>query len=164
MRPPRLLNRLVVVGGMQSSTSIDIAASPKKVWKIITDFENCAENISGIMSAEVLEPATGPSVVGLKWKETRMFAGREATETMWITEAKANSHYVARAESHGAVYNSTMQIEPTDSGCRLTMTFEGIPQTTGAKIMWALTGWMAKKSVQKACAKDLEDIKAVAEK
>ncbi len=147
---------------METSASIDIAAKPDAVWAIITDFENADKHISGILKVEVLEkPARG--IKGLKWKEWRKFGGREATEVMWITESKKNSHYTARAESHGAVYLSTMSIEKTDDGCTLTMTFLGEPQTFGAKLMWALTGWMAKGQVQKACAKDLEDIKAAAE-
>ncbi len=147
---------------MQMTQSTTIHASPSKVWKIITDFENCAENISGILSAQVLErPAKG--IVGLKWTETRKFAGKEASETMWITDAKANQFYEARAESHGAVYISRLSIDKTDDGCTLTMRFDGTPQTFGSKVMWALTGWMAVKPMRKAIAQDLADIKAKAE-
>ncbi len=145
------------------STSMDIQATPKKVWSIIADIEGSAQRIGGIHKIEVLEKPTGKSLVGLKWKEWRTFAGREATEVMWIVEAKANQFYTARAESHGAVYLSTLSIEPIDDGCTLTMTFQGLPQTMGAKVMWALTGWMAKAATRKAIAQDLEDIKAAAE-
>lgn len=149
--------------GMEMSTSIDINAKPAAVWAIISDIEGSADTISGIHKIEILETPKGKSMVGLKWKEWRTFGGREATEVMWITDAEPKSHYVARAESHGSIYNSTMSIEPHDDGCTLTMTFEGVPQTMGAKIMWALTGWMAKGAVKKACSKDLADIKAAAE-
>lgn len=148
---------------MQTSTSIQINASPDKVWQIIADIDNSADTISGINKIEILEPPKGNSIKGLKWKETRTFAGREATEVMWITEARKNSHYVARAESHGAIYLSTMRIGKDGHGCTLTMEFNGEAVTTGAKIMWALTGWLAKGAVKKACAKDLQDIKAAAE-
>ncbi len=148
---------------MQVNVSTDISATPSKVWKIITDIENSQATISGIDKVEVLEPAKGPSITGLKWKETRTMFGREATEVMWITEAKANSHYDTRAESHGAVYTTRMVVEKIDGGTRLSMTFNGEPQTRGAKIMWALTGWMAKGAMRKTCAKDLDDIKAAAE-
>lgn len=148
---------------MEMSTSIDIDAPPTTVWNIITDIAYSADIIQGIHKVEVLEPAKGPSIVGLKWKEWRTFGGREATEIMWITEAEEPSHYVARAESHGSIYNSTMAIKPEGDGSTLTMTFEGTPQTLGARIMWALTGWMAKGAVRKACAADLADIKTAAE-
>ncbi len=148
---------------MKIAEFVHINASAEKVWAIISDIENAPGVIQGILKLRVLEPAKGPSIVGLKWEETRMFGGREATEVMWVTEAVENSHYRTRAESHGAVYESGMHIEPDGAGCNLTMTFTGEPQSFGAKVMWALTGWMAKNSVKKACSKDLADIKAAAE-
>ncbi len=147
---------------MKMSASTAVAAKPSKVWKVITDIEHAADTISGIDAVEVLEkPKKG--VVGLKWKETRTFGGREATEVMWITDAKADAFYATRAESHGAVYLSRFDIEKTDAGCTLTFTFDGTPQTFGAKVMWALTGWMMKGPMRKAVAADLADIKKAAE-
>ncbi|MGB0652090.1 MAG: SRPBCC family protein [Thermoplasmatota archaeon] len=150
---------------MKMSLSIDIEASTQAVWDVIADIENAADRIRGINSLEVLEPATGPSIVGLKWKETRTFAGRDATETMWITAAEEPSYYDTRAESHGSIYQTRMSVDPTSDGAgsRLTMTFEGTPQTFGAKLLWALTGWMATKPMKKALTEDLEDIKKAAE-
>lgn len=148
---------------METSTSTPINAKPEQVWQIITDIEHSAETISGINKIEIIDQPKGTSIKGLKWKEWRKFAGKEATEVMWITEARKNSHYVARAESHGAIYLSTMRIEKAEGGCTLTMSFEGQAVTFGAKVLWFLTGWMAKGAVKKACAKDLEDIKAAAE-
>ncbi|MGB1585539.1 MAG: SRPBCC family protein [Thermoplasmatota archaeon] len=147
---------------MQMALSTPIAATPTKVWNIITDIENATDRIQGILAIEMLEkPKTG--VVGLKWKETRKFAGKEAHEIMWITEAKKPKFYVTRAENHGAIYTSRMDIEKTDDGCILTMGFHGETVTLGAKIMWALTGWMAKGPMRKAITQDLADIKAAAE-
>lgn len=147
---------------MQLSLSTDINATPTKVWNIITDIDGAAERIRGILAVEVLEkPDKG--VVGLKWKETRKFAGREAHEIMWITEAAKPKFYETRAESHGAVYKSRLSVEKTKDGCTLTMSFDGQAVAVGAKIMWFLTGWMAKKPMIKAITEDLEDIKAAAE-
>lgn len=148
---------------MQTSASISIQATPSKVWSIISDIENAEDTISGINKIEVLETPKGASMKGLKWKEWRTFGGREATEVMWITEARKDSHYVARAESHGAVYESTMRIEKAEGGCTLTMSMDAQPVTFAAKVMWFLTGWMFKGAIKKACAADLADIKAAAE-
>ncbi len=148
---------------MHVSVSTDISAPAADVWKVITDIENSGAIIGGIDEIKILEPATGPSIVGLKWKETRTMFGKEATEVMWITEAEEPSFYKTRAESHGARYESQLAVEPTAGGSRLTMSFEGTPQTTGAKVMWALTGWMAKGAMRKALIRDLADIKAAVE-
>lgn len=147
---------------MQLSLSTPIQATPTKVWNVITDIDGATERIRGILAVEVLErPKSG--VKGLKWKETRKFAGREAHEIMWITDAKKPQFYETRAESHGAIYVSRLSIDKTDHGCVLTMSFDGQAVTFGAKIMWFLTGWMAKKPMIKAITEDLEDLKAAAE-
>ena len=147
---------------MKVSCQIQINAPKEKVWNIITNIEKAAEHISGIKSVEVLEkPDSG--VIGLKWKETREMFGKEAQETMWITEAIENSYYQTRAESHGAIYISKMAIDEENGTSTLTMSFDGTAQTTGAKIMSALMGWMFKKGTIKAIEKDLSDIKARAE-
>ena len=82
---------------------------------------------------------------------------------MWITDAKKPQFYETRAESHGAIYVSRLSIDKADDGCVLTMSFDGQAVTFGAKIMWFLTGWMAKKPMIKAITEDLEDLKAAAE-
>jgi hypothetical protein len=82
---------------------------------------------------------------------------------MWVTNAADGSFYETRAESHGSVYVSRIELEPHDDGTRLSMGFEGTPVTAGAKILWALTGWMAKSAMRKALNADLADIKAAAE-
>lgn len=146
---------------MQVSQSIHIDAPTKTVWDVITDIHGCEERISDIIRAEVLEE--GDPLVGLKWQETRKFAGKEATETMWITDAVDGEWYQTRAESHGAIYKSKMAVVPDGDGSKLTMSFDGEAVTTGAKIMWALTGWMAKKPLMKSIMADLTDIKAACE-
>ncbi len=147
---------------MKISCTTQINAPKEKVWDIITNIEKAAEHISGIKSVEVLEkPHSG--VIGLKWKELRVMFGKEAEETMWITEAEENSHYQTRAESHGAIYISKLSIKEENGASHLTMSFDGQAQTTGAKIMSALMGWMFKKGTIKAVEQDLADIKAKAE-
>lgn len=147
---------------MKMQLTTPIAATPTKVWNVITDIENATDRISGILAIEVLEkPKSG--VVGLKWKETRKFAGKEADEVMWITDATKPRFYTTRAESHGSIYTSRFDIEKTDDGCVLTMGFDGQAVSLGAKILWFLTGWMAKGPMKKAITEDLADIKAAAE-
>jgi len=143
-----------------ASQSIEIFAAPETVWGVIADIQNAVNVISGIKAIEILEAAPGPTITGVKWKETREWMGRDAVEVMWITDACSPSFYETRAESHGSVYTSRMELEPTQNGTRLTMKFNCQPETFGAKTMWLLTGWMAKKSLAKVIGQDLADIKA----
>ncbi len=147
-----------------TSESIEIVAAPAAVWAVISDIQNAVNVISGIKAIEIIEAAPGPTITGMKWKETREFMGRDAVEVMCITDACSTSFYQTRAESHGAIYISRMQLEPTQTGTCLTMTFNAQPQTFGAKLMWLLTGWMAKKSLSKVIVQDLVDIKTAVEK
>jgi hypothetical protein len=142
----------------------EIEAPPKDVWAVVADIENAGAAISGIKAVEILEAASGPSIVGLKWRETREWLGRDAVEVMWITDAREGSYYETRAESHGSIYTSRMELEATPTGTLLTMGFSCQPVTFGAKVLWALTGWMAKKSLSKVIDQDLEDVKGAVEK
>jgi len=146
-----------------ASQSIDIVAAPEAVWAVIADIQNAVNVISGIKAIEIIEAAPGPTITGVKWRETREFMGRDAVEVMWITDSRSPSFYEARAESHGTVYVSRMELEPTQTGSRLTMKFNCQPETFGAKVMWLLTGWMAKKSLCKVIDQDLVDIKTAVE-
>lgn len=141
-----------------------ITAPTEKVWALITDIENSAQRISGIQSVEVLErPTDGAALTGLKWKETRVMFGKEATEIMWVTEVAEGEFYRVAAESHGSRYLTKMAVEPVAGATRLSMEFAAEPQTFGAKVMWFLTGPLFKGATRKALQKDLTDLKAAAE-
>ena len=147
---------------MHMNIEVPIDASKHDIWNLITDIEHASDRISGIEEVEVLEsPADG--LVGLKWRETREFGGKKATETMWVTEAVKDSHYRTEARSHGSVYRSRMYITDDSEGTRLGMDFDCEPQTFGAKLMWGVFGFMFRGATHKALLQDLKDIKAAAE-
>lgn len=143
---------------MRVSSQVDINASAKTVWNVVTDIENSANTISAIQKVEILEKPKA-KLVGLKWRETRTMFGKTATEVMWITGAAEASHYETRAESHGSIYTTRITLQPHEGGTRLQMDFEGKPVTFGAKLMWGLMGFMFKGATRKALQKDLDDIK-----
>jgi carbon monoxide dehydrogenase subunit G len=143
------------------SVSTEIAAPPTIVWAKVTDLEGSVDAISGIEAVEVL--TDGPFDLGTRWRETRTMFGKTATEVMTVSAIDNGHSYTTVADSHGAHYESTVSVEPTASGSRLTMTFTGTPTSTMGKVMAALTGWMAKGATIKALQKDLDDLKRVCE-
>ncbi len=147
-----------------ASRSRLISADSSVVWEVISDIENAERYISAIKKIEVLEPRQGGSILGFKWKETREWMGRDAVELMWVTATDDESFYETRAESHGSVYTSRMELSNTAAGTELSMLFYCEPLSLGAKIMWLMTGWMAKKSLGKMIDQDLGDIRQAVEK
>ena len=148
--------------------SVAIAAHPGIVWRAVSNIEHAARWIPAIKSIEILDgPRTGK---GLRWRETRIMFGREATEVMEIAEWKppfsrdGGGMYVATATNHGTAYRSDVRVEPSGSGTRLTFTFEATALTLVARIMSALMMPFMKGAVTKALQADLEAIKAHCER
>lgn len=148
---------------MQVEASITIAAPPERVFSVFTDFKNLESNVPAITKVELLEK-NGEPVVGMKWRETRVMFGKEATETMWISEITSPQSYVVEAESHGVHYRSTYTFTPTDNGgTHVSMTFGGEPQTMMGKVMAAIFGSLMKGATTKALEDDMTALKKVAE-
>jgi len=154
---------------MKIDCKIPVNASKEIIWNIISDYEHMVENIGAITKVEILEkPTSADSLVGLKWTETRTMFGSEATETMWVTESVTNDYYQTRAENCGAVYISKMYIssDVVDDQKQnyVGMAFDGEAQSLCSKVMMVAMGWLMVGATKKALMKDLEDIKALAEK
>ena len=129
---------------MEVTADIEIAKSKKEVWTTITDIKNCANYISGIIDIQLLtQPEEG--LVGLKWKETREFFGKEASEIMWITDSVETEYYCTRAESHGSIYTTKLSLGEFEGKTTLTRLFQnsvifgrasGVFLTTIGKSLW----------------------------
>jgi len=112
---------------------VAINGSKAAIWAAITNIANASETISGIENIEVLEkPANG--LVGLRWRETRMYFGKPATVEKRITDAAENEFYKTRAESDGFVFLSTMSISESSGGVTLTSSHDSKPQGIVAKL------------------------------
>ncbi|MCB9182896.1 MAG: SRPBCC family protein [Flavobacteriales bacterium] len=141
---------------------ITIDASKAAVWAATTDIANLAQLLSTVLRIEVVSrPATG--LEGLKWKETRMPLGKEATVEKWITEAKENEYYTTRAEQGGFVFITTNRISGSDGNVTLTGIHETRPQSFAAKLK-SLPMVFLKGVIKKAILQDLNDIKAAVER
>ncbi len=148
---------------MQLAVDIEISKPKGVIWAAITDIENCSDMISSIIDIEVLNLPTD-TIVGLKWKETRKMFGKEATETMWITDFVENEYYCTRAESHGSVYITKMLLKEVGGNTILTMSFTAEAQSIFVKIISAIMSLFIKNSMKKELFKDLVDIKKHVEK
>jgi len=147
---------------MLVEAQIPINGSKAAVWAAITDIENAAKIISGIMKIEIVEkPANG--LVGLRWRETRMLFGDPATVEKWITEAAENEFYKTQAEDSGFVFMTTLRIAEGAGTLTLTSSHETQPQGFVARLK-ALPMVFFKGVIRKAILQDLNDIKSAVER
>ena len=143
---------------MELSVFVEIEKPLEDVWKTIIDFKNCSNYVESIVKLEIIDEPKD-TLIGFKWKETRVMFGKEATETMWITDYVENEYYQTRAESHGSIYISRLSIERVEKHSKLTMSFSADAQTFFVKIFSLCMGFVIKGSMKKALIKDLNDIK-----
>jgi len=147
---------------MLVEVQVTINGSRTAIWAAITDIENAAKTVSGILNIEVLErPAHG--LVGLKWRETRMLFGKPAAADKWITDAAENEFYKTRAEDGGFVFLSTISISESDGAMTLTSSHDSQPQGLVARLLSIPMGLLFKGVARKALLQDLRDIKAAVE-
>jgi hypothetical protein len=138
--------------------SITINATKAAVWAATTDIARFAELLTGVERIEIMEtPATG--LVGLKWKETRMLFGKEATVAKWITAVEENKQYTTRAEQDGFVFITVNGIAG-DDGCVVLVGLHVTMAKTFAARLKALPMVFFKGVIRKAIMQDLKDIKA----
>jgi len=146
---------------MLVEVQVTINGSKAATWAAITNIENASEIMSGIERIEVLEkPAKG--LVGLRWRETRMYFGKPATVEKRITDAAEREFYKTRAESDGFVFLSTVSISESSGGVTLTSSHDSRPQGIAAKLK-SIPMPLFRGTVKKALLQDLNDIKAAVE-
>jgi carbon monoxide dehydrogenase subunit G len=146
---------------MTVEAQITINRNKTAVWTAITNIRHAAEIISGVEKIEILnEPVNG--LVGLKWRETRMYFGKPATIDKWITDSSENKFYKTRAEMDGFVFLTTMTISKSGDNIRLTSSHETKSQGIIAKIK-SLPMIFFRGMLKKTILQDLNDIKTTVE-
>ncbi len=86
--------------------------------------------------------------------------GKEATEEMEFTELTPPTGFLLEAHSHGMHYLTRHTLEEIEGGTRLTLSFEGRPETFGARIMGPIMGLLFGGAMKKAVLSDMDAIKA----
>lgn len=146
---------------MTVEVQITINKNKTAVWTAITDIRHSAKFISGIEKIEMLsEPQNG--LVGLKWRETRMYFGKPSAIEKWITDAVENNFFKTKAEMDGFIFITTISISENGDNIILTSSHETKSQGIIAKIK-SLPMVFFRGMLKKAILKDLNDIKTAVE-
>jgi hypothetical protein len=144
--------------GFQLSTHV--SAPIETVFRLAADFAETPGRIKLIKRVEMLTP--GPVGVGTRFRETREFMKREATEEMEVTAFDAPRSYTLVCRSHGCLFESHFRFEPDGNGTRMTLACNNQALTLGAKLMSPLA-WLMQGTIKKCVEQDLADIKSAAE-
>lgn len=145
---------------MEIRASRQINAPIDRVFDVFSDIEKAEDRIEGIKNIVILSDVKAG--VGLRWRETRVMFGREATEEMEISAFRPNHSYEVVAESNGAAYHSIYTFKERNGGTHVEMVFSGKPVSLAAKLMSPLA-FLFKGATQKALEADMDALKAVCE-
>lgn len=146
---------------MNIESTTQINAPIEHVFACFTDLDNLAERVSAITKVEIVTPPA-QMAIGTVWTETRTMYGKEASETMTVTELDANRRFVTEAASHGARYKTEYVFTATENGVRVTQTFQTTPTTFVGKLFSVLF-LLTAKSLRTSLQQDLADLKQVCE-
>jgi hypothetical protein len=108
---------------MRIQAHCKIHAPKANVFAAFSDLSSLATHVKAITRVEILTP--GEVGVGTEFKETRVMFGKEATETMRITEFSPPDRLVEEAHSSGMHYVSEWTFSETGGETTVTINFSG---------------------------------------
>ena len=111
--------------------SLEVAASCETVWEVATDIHNYPHMNPNVLKIERLDKLDGIRV-GTKWRETRLWSGRQVTVIRSITAMTDNPKSATTNvfferenwETHRGNETNTFTLYPVDGDkCRVVFTF-----------------------------------------
>lgn len=138
-----------------------INAPREHVFGHMTDVAAWPDIIPGVNRVDVLTP--GPIAVGSRFIETRTMFGKQAHEEMTVSVLDPPSLFIVTAHNHGTAYKVDHILEDVDGQTRLTIAFEGRPESVFAWIFYPL-GLCMQGSVKQMLKDDIAALKAACER
>jgi hypothetical protein len=131
--------------------------SKKELMDFFTDPKAFGDLHESVTKVEVLSDVANG--LGVKWRETRVMFGKEATEVMWVSKNDLEEGVILiEAKSMGTEYVSTHEFVEKENGVLLKFEFHGTPVALMAKFMTPIA-LLFKGATRKALENDLEEIK-----
>jgi carbon monoxide dehydrogenase subunit G len=101
---------------VRAELTIEIARTPEDVFAYLTDVSNLPAWQAGVKSARLRDG---------RIEESRSLLGRELHTTLEIVEQDEPRLFILRALDSPVLFSVRHELEPLDSGTRLTVTAEG---------------------------------------
>ncbi len=149
---------------MHDSVTVHMAASPAKVWELVSDVTKIGLYSPETFEAEWLEGATGPTV-GAKFRGHVKRNGKGPTywTTCTVLECEPDRVFafgVGSAEKPINVWRYVL--EEQGDGTDVTESFQ-LAQTPPLRVYWALMGWARGRTNRNGMRTTLERMKAQVE-
>ncbi|MDX2063803.1 MAG: SRPBCC family protein [Bacteroidia bacterium] len=141
-----------------------IAASPERVFEVMTDLSQAAGWMKGFVRIEHL--TEGPMGVGTQWREVRRMMGREGAEVFQVTAYSPPTGWRLYVDgklgaSKRGYYDFTYTLSPSPTGTQLLLAAEmGDMGAVGTFLAKYLLSGMFKKAI----AQDHAALKAYIER
>ncbi|RKQ29963.1 SRPBCC family protein [Oceanobacillus halophilus] len=135
----------------------------QKAFYSLLDLNAAEQWMQGLVRMERLDE--GPIKEGSEWKETRKMFGKEASEHFEVVELKEGDKIVLRCDGTKGTTGKGEYIYTyfiTSSGDYSEVTLDG--EIRGLTGLTKIFGKMMAGTFKKACAKDLDALKAYLEK
>jgi carbon monoxide dehydrogenase subunit G len=134
------------VGAVRAELTIEIARKPADVFSYLTDVSNLPAWQGGVKSATLRDGRV---------EESRSLLGRELHTTLEIVEQDEPRVFALRALDSLVPFSVRHELEPADSGTRLTVTAEGgVP---------GFAAGLLARGAEKQFRKDFERLKEILE-
>jgi len=149
---------------MRGSVTVQMAASPRVVWDIVSDVTRIGEFSPETFEARWTRGSTGPAVGAyFKGHVKRNGVGPIYWTLCRVTECEVERDFGFVVEAAGRSVNHwRYQLRDVDGGTQVTESFE-LQEMGLLKVYWALLGRLRGRTNERGMRETLERIKAVAE-
>jgi hypothetical protein len=149
---------------MQGSVTVHMAATPERIWDLVSDVTRIGSFSPETFEAEWLDGATGPAV-GARFKGHVKRNGKGPTywTTCVVTASEPGREFAFGVGPPGKALNTwSYHLAPAGDGTDVTESFRLTPKL-GLRLYWTMFGWARGKTNERGMRTTLERIKAEVE-
>jgi uncharacterized protein YndB with AHSA1/START domain len=149
---------------MHDSVTVHMAASPERIWELVSDVTRIGRYSPETFEAEWLDGATGPTV-GARFRGHVKRNGKGPTywTTCTVLESVPGREFAFGVGSSEKPLNVwRYQLEPAGDGTDVTESFK-LADKALLRLYWALFGWARGRTNRNGMQATLERVKAEVE-
>jgi uncharacterized protein YndB with AHSA1/START domain len=150
---------------MHDSVTVHMAASPQKVWELVSDVTRIGRYSPETFEAEWTDGATGPAVgAGFRGHVKRNGRGPTYWTSCVVTESEPGKSFAFGVGPPGKPLNVwRYDIAPAGDGSDVTESFTLSP-TWWLRLYWSLLGWARGRTNREGMQATLDGIRAEVER